>query len=95
MLQKVFLIGLLTFVDQGSILQCIVGLSCANAVLVCMVKQQPYCSFSSNVLACLGQGVLALSFLSALLLRVDLTGEQFTADMIGTAIIAANVPMAL
>ena len=34
MFQKVALIGLLTFVDRGSILQCLAGLAISNLTLV-------------------------------------------------------------
>jgi hypothetical protein len=93
MVQKVTLIGLLTFVDRGSILQCLVGLMICNFVLVCMVKDEPYQDGKTNILAIVGQLIVVLSFLSALLLRVDLVGEAFTVDMIGGVILLANVPM--
>jgi hypothetical protein len=90
---RVFLIGLLTFIDRGSILQCLAGLLVANFFLVFMAKDFPYLDLKTNVLAITGQSLVCLSYLSALLLRVDLTGEAFTVDMIGGVIISANVPM--
>jgi hypothetical protein len=95
MFQKVALIGLLTFVDRGSILQCLAGLAICNLVLVAMVKDRPYLDEKTNVLSIVGQLIVVLSFLSALLMRVDLEGEAFTVDMVGFVILAANVPMML
>ena len=93
--QKVSLIGLLTFIDRGSILQCLVGLIICNFVLVVMINEMPYVDQKTNILSITGQFLVVLSFLSALLLRVDLSAEMFTVDMIGTVILAANVPMLL
>eukprot|EP01043_Picozoa_sp_COSAG02_P085721 COSAG02_NODE_23313_length_722_cov_1.494382_1_plen_230_part_10 len=93
MLQKVMLIGLLTFVARGSIVQCVVGFSISNAVLLTMIKVQPYSDPKTNLLAIVGEGVVCLAFLSALLIRMDLKGEALTVDMIGGIIIASNVPM--
>jgi hypothetical protein len=95
LLQKVALIGLLTFVDRGSILQCLAGLAICNLVLVAMVKDRPYLDEKTNVLSIVGQLIVVLSFLSALLMCVDLEGEAFTVDMVGFVILAANVPMML
>ena len=91
MLQKVSLIGLLAFIDRGSILQCLVGLIVTNLVLLAMMRALPYEKWQTNVLSVMGQGVIVLSFLSAVLLRVDLDSESFTVDAIGTAIVIANI----
>ena len=39
----------------------------------------------------MGQTIIALSYLSALLMRVDLETEKMTVDQIGTALIALNI----
>ena len=91
MLQKVSLIGLLAFIDRGSILQCLVGLVITNLVLLAMMRALPYEKWQTNVLSVMGQGVIVLSFLSAVLLRVDLDSESFTVDAIGTVIVLANI----
>ena len=91
MLQKVSLIGLLAFIDRGSILQCLVGLVITNLVLLAMMRALPYEKWQTNVLSVMGQGVIVLSFLSAVLLRVDLDSESFTVDAIGTFIVIANI----
>ena len=91
MLQKVSLIGLLAFIDRGSILQCLVGLVITNLVLLAMMRALPYEKWQTNVLSVMGQGVIVLSFLSAVLLRVDLDSESFTVDAIGTVIVIANI----
>jgi hypothetical protein len=93
MLQKTILIGLLSFVDRGSILQSLIGLVVSNLVLMAFVRQQPYAKHQTNILSITGQAVIVLSYLSAVLLRIDLGSEAFTADAIGGVIIAANVPM--
>lgn len=93
MFQKVSLIGLLTFVDRGSILQCLVGLMICNSMLLAMYRDWPYDDYKTNILALAGQAIVVLSFLSALLLRVDLSAEAFTVDMIGFVILASNIPM--
>ena len=93
MLQKVVLIGLLSFVERGSILQCLVGLVVTNCVLLALVRAQPYQKFQTNVLVILGQAIIVMSYLSALLMRVNLDSESFTVDTIGSVIILANVPI--
>lgn len=93
MFQKVALIGLLTFVDRGSILQCVTGLCISNGVFVAMVKDQPYLDHKTNVLSTVGQFIVVLSFLSALLMRVNLEGEAYLVDVVGTVLICANIPM--
>eukprot|EP01043_Picozoa_sp_COSAG02_P033908 COSAG02_NODE_2340_length_9105_cov_47.424051_5_plen_1377_part_01 len=93
MMQKVTLVGLLTFIDRGSVLQCLAGLFVANVVLMAMLKDRPYIEVKTNVLAIFGQQILVVAFLSSLLLRVDLTGEAFTANTIGNVLLASNVPM--
>ena len=50
MLQKVVLIGLLAFIERGSILQCLVGLVVTNSVLIALIRAQPYQKFQTNVL---------------------------------------------
>jgi hypothetical protein len=92
-MQKVSLVGLLTFVDRGSILQCLAGLFMANVMLMAMLKDRPYLELKTNVLAIFGQQILVVAFLSSLLLRIDLTGEAFTADTIGNVLLMANAPM--
>jgi hypothetical protein len=93
MLQKVVLIGLLSFIERGSILQSLIGLVVSNLVLIAFVRQQPYLKYQTNILSITGQAVIVLSYLSAVLLRIDLGTEAFTVDTIGGVIIAANVPM--
>jgi hypothetical protein len=95
MFQKVALIGLLTFVDRGSILQCVTGLIISNGVFVAMVKDQPYLDPKTNVLSTVGQFIVVLSFLSALLMRVNLEGEAYLVDVVGFVLLAANLPMML
>ena len=95
MFQKVALIGLLTFVDRGSILQCVTGLIISNGVFVAMVKDQPYLDPKTNVLSTVGQFIVVLSFLSALLMRVNLEGEAYLVDVVGFVLLAANIPMML
>ena len=95
MFQKVTLIGLLTFAYRGSILQCVLGLMVSNSVFIIMVKVQPYADAKTNLLAITGEGVVALTFFSALLLRVDLTGEALTVDLIGGILLCSNIPMGL
>ena len=84
MVQKVVLIGLLAFIDRGSILQCLIGLIISNLVLMAMVRCQPYDKLQTNVLCIAGQSVVVLSYLSAMLLRMDLGNERLTVDAIGT-----------
>jgi hypothetical protein len=93
MVQKVILVGLLTFIQRGSILQCLVGLIVANIVLILMIRDRPYLDFQTNVLAIMGQGIVVMSYLSALLMRVDLETEGAWVNQIGTVLIALNVPM--
>ena len=95
MFQKVALIGLLTFVDRGSILQCVTGLVISNGVFVAMVKDQPYLDTKTNVLSTVGQFIVVLSFLSALLMRVNLEGEAYLVDVVGFVLLASNIPMML
>ena len=80
-------------VDRGSILQCIVGLVVASTVFVLMVRDMPYVDPKTNVLSIMGQLLVVLSFFSALLLRVDLSAESFSADTIGTVMMLSNVPL--
>ena len=58
-----------------------------------MYKDRPYLDEKTNILSLTGQLIVVMSFLSALLMRVDLEGEAFTVDMVGFIILAMNVPM--
>ena len=95
MLQKVILVGLLTFIHRGSILQVLVGMVVAITVLILMVRSEPYLDVHTNILAVMGQTIIAMSYMSALLMRVDLEAESFGVDTVATVLIAANVPMLL
>ena len=75
MIQKVTLVGLLTFIDQGSILQCVVGFVVSNFVLLMMVRNQPYLALRTNVLAIAGQSLIVIAYLASMLLRIDLSAE--------------------
>ena len=94
MLQKVTLIGLLTFIERGSILQALIGLLVCSMLLMMMLNSKPYELSRTNTLAVFGQALIVVAYLSAVVLRVDLTGELFTVGMVGWAMIAANLPMA-
>merc|ERR1711871_531437 len=83
------------FIERGSILQCLLGLIITNCFLMALVKAQPYKKPQTNVLIITGQAIIVLSYLSALLLNVDLDAESFTIDTIGGVIIAVNVPMSV
>jgi cytochrome c5 len=95
MIQKVILVGLLTFINRGSILQVLVGVLVSNTILISMIRTSPYLDVHTNVLAMMGQTIVVLSYLSALLMRVDLATEAFTVDTVGTILIACNIPMML
>ena len=95
MIQKVTLVGLLTFIDQGSILQCVVGFVVSNFVLLMMVRNQPYLALRTNVLAIAGQSLIVIAYLASMLLRIDLSAEVLKIDHIGMIIIGANIPMTL
>ena len=49
----------------------------------------------TNILSILGQLIVWLSFMSALLLRVDLSAESFTTDHLGGFILCSNIPLVL
>ena len=55
----------------------------------------PYVDQKSNILASVGQSIIVLSFVSALLMHVDLTEESFDINAIGGIMLLANVPMSL
>ena len=96
MLQKVALIGLLTFIDYGSILQSIIGLFISLFYLMALLKYRPYESHRSNLLSYLGQAMIVISYLSAVMMRVDLEGEKYlTNTTIGMVMLLANLPMLL
>jgi len=93
MMQKVTLIGLLTFVDRGSVLQTVVGFLVANYMLLMMVREQPYLEHRTNVLSISGQTLIVIAYIASMLMRINLDGEMFTVDAISGIILAANVPM--
>ena len=93
--QKVTLIGLLTFIDRGSILQALLGLIISAFILMAMLGSHPYNQRRTNVLSISGQVIIVLAYLGAVLLRVDLTGEMFTNVHIGYVMVASNVPMSI
>jgi hypothetical protein len=95
MMQKVTLIGLLTFIDRGSILQSLLGLVISAFVLMAMLSSHPYYERRTNVLAVSGQILIVIAYLSAVLLQVDLTGEWFTNDHIGYVMVLSNIPMSV
>eukprot|EP01048_Picozoa_sp_COSAG05_P023452 COSAG05_NODE_5085_length_1268_cov_0.873396_3_plen_113_part_00 len=80
-------------VDRGSILQCLVGLTVSNVVLMMMFRDMPYCDHKTNILSIIGQLLIVVSFLSALLLRVDLSAEAFNIDTISNVLLFSNIPM--
>ena len=95
LLQKATLIGLLIFVDRGSILQSLVGLVIAEVMMLSIAKNRPYNSLKTNVLAMWGQLMVAIAYYSSMLLKIDLEGELLTRDIIGYIILGANAPMVL
>jgi hypothetical protein len=80
-------------VDRGSILQCIVGLVVASIVLLLMVHDMPYSDPKTNILSITGQLLVVISFFSAILLRIDLSAEQFSVNTISNVILISNIPM--
>jgi hypothetical protein len=91
--QKVTLIGLLTFIDRGSILQALLGLIVSAVILCMMLSEKPYVQSRTNILAISGQLMIAIAYLSAVLLRVNLEGERFDVDTIGWVMIGSQAPM--
>ena len=89
--QKVFLIGLLTFIERGSILQALLGLVFSAMLLFMYLNSQPYEETRTNTLAVLGQAIIVFAYLSAVVLRVDLQGEVFNSDQVGYVMIASNI----
>ena len=79
--------------DRGSILQCIVGLVVASIVLLLMVHDMPYSDPKTNILSITGQLLVVISFFSAILLRIDLSAEQFSVNTISNVILISNIPM--
>ena len=95
MLEKATLIGLLTFVDRGSVLQALIGVSVSNSMLLAVARATPYVSTKTNVLAIFGQAMIMVAYYSSILLRIDLDGEMFNKADVGSVILWANVPMLL
>ena len=95
MLEKVVLVGIITFVDRGSILQVLVGLVMTNCFMLSFLNVRPYLELKSNILSVFGQQILVAAYVTALLLRVDLNGEAFTTDDIGQILLFVNLPMIL
>jgi hypothetical protein len=83
MLQKVFLVGIIGFVARGSLAQTALGLLVTQCVLLAFVQAQPYNDRRTNILAAIGQSILAFSYLSTILLKADHEGEVLTQQTIG------------
>ena len=49
MLEKVVLVGIITFIDRGSILQVLVGLILTNCMMISFVNQRPYLELKTNI----------------------------------------------
>jgi hypothetical protein len=94
--QKVALIGLLTFIDRGSILQSLIGLFISMFFLGGLLKYKPYAHHRSNLLSWFGQGMLVFSFMVSVLMRIDLSSEDYLNEaLIGLVMLMANLPMLL
>ena len=72
MLEKATLIGLLTFVDRGSVLQSLIGVTVSNFMLLATARAAPYTSMKTNVLAIFGKAMVTTAYYSSVLLKVDL-----------------------
>jgi hypothetical protein len=93
--EKAILIGLLSFLDRGSVLQSLVGMTVSNCMLLATAKATPYLSLKTNILSVFGQAMICAAYYSSILLRIDLKGELISHNTIGAAILLANAPMAL
>lgn len=73
--QKVTLIGLLSFIDRGSILQSLLGLVVSAIVLCMMLSAKPYVQARTNIFAIAGQLMIVIAYLAAVLLRATPCGS--------------------
>ena len=98
MVQKVTLIGMLTFIHQGSVLQALTGFVISGTVMCMFLAHKPYIATRSNIVFVLSQTMILFGYLAAVLLRVNLDGESFAQGgngpyFIGAMLIFANLPM--
>jgi hypothetical protein len=93
--EKAVLIGLLSFLDRGSVLQSLVGVVVSNFMLMMTAKATPYLSLKTNLLSIFGQTMICAAYYSSILLRIDLQGELISHNTIGAAILVTNIPMAV
>ena len=88
LLEKLLLAGILTFIDQGTVLQAFAG----TCIVVCFLGLQccvfPYRERSDNVLRVCAEGQLFLTLLISIILRTQLEREHLTPDGYGRILVA-------
>lgn len=93
MLQKVFLIGLLSFVDAGGLMQSSVGFIVTLVFLLGFTGVQPYSHGPTNIVAIISQCISVCNYFATVLLKADLEGQVIDEDSVGFAMLMLNVPM--
>jgi hypothetical protein len=88
LLEKLLLAGILTFIDQGTVLQAFAG----TCIVVCFLGLQccvfPYRVRSDNILRVCAEGQLVLTLLISIILRTQLEREHLTPDGYGRILVA-------
>lgn len=89
LLEKLLLTGILTFIDQGSVLQAFAGTCIAFFFCCLQCRVCPYRERSDNLLKACAEGQLFVTLLISIILRTQLDREHLTPDEYGTILVAA------
>lgn len=88
LLEKLLLTGILTFIDQGTVLQAFAGTCIAFVFFGLQCRVCPYRENSDNLLKACAEGQLFLTLFISVILRTQLDREHLTPDDYGTILVA-------
>jgi len=91
MLRKVMITGLLIFVKKGSVIQVVIAAFISFCFLIALARSFPYKDDLSNKFKLATECSLVLTLVLTILLKIDLSKEDISADMIGVVMLGLNV----
>jgi len=91
MLRKVMITGLLIFVQKGSVIQVVIAAFISFCFLIALARSFPYKDDLSNKFKLATECSLVLTLILTILLKIDLSKEDISADMIGVVMLGLNV----
>ena len=87
--------GFLSFFDRGSVTQLAVGQMWTLLFMVAVTQSRPFVADFADALKAAVDCAVLITLALSVLLKVDLSNEEFSADEIAIAMLAANVLLPL